>query len=176
MSNNISPLLLILPPSPPSLPLPAQALYTQFAFERLNVPALSILPAPLAAIFALGATTGIILHVSRNTSEVSVIVDSVVRWECCVTVQIGQADCEEWFDRLLMADEALDKELRQAAGVDQWEERSKAKLVSELAGLVWRECTGDDIEIPVAKVGSNVFVLATAMPQEDEGTFDVAKK
>ena len=176
VSTNTSPLLLVPPPSPPSLPLPTQALYTQLVFERLNVPGFSIVPSPLAAIFALGVTTGILLHISRTTSEISIIVDSVVRWECCVSVQVGQADCEAWFEGLLMGDEALDKELRLAAEVESWEGGRKGRLVKELAEVVFSECTGDDVEIPTARVGSSAFVVATLAPQEDEGTFDVAKK
>lgn len=176
VSTNTSPLLLIPPPSPSSLSLPAQALYTQFAFERIKVTVFSILPSPLAAMFALGATTGIVLHVSRYTSEISIIVDSIVRWECCVSVQVGQADCEAWFARLLMGDEDLDRELRQAAEVGDWELGQKERMVKELAGVVWRDCTGDDIEIPIAKVGSKKFVKATAAVQDDEGDFDVARK
>jgi len=176
ISTNTSPLLLVLPPSPPSLSLPTQALYTQLAFERLNVPAFSILPSPLAAIFALGTTTGIVLHVTRETSEVSIIVDSVVRWDCCVTVQVGHGDCLSWFEGLLLADAGLDRELKQVAGVETWEEGRKERLVKELVEVVWRECTGDDTEIPNAKTGSNTLVVANSVPQEDEGTFDVAKK
>jgi len=93
-----------------------------------------------------------------------------------VSVQVGQADCEERFEGLLMSDEGLDKELRQAAGVESWEVGAKERLIRELSEVVWRECTGDDIEIQAAKFASNTFVVATSVPQEDEGTFDVAKK
>ena len=137
---------------------------------------LSILPSPLAAMFALGATTGIVLHVSRYTSEISIIVDSVVRWECCVTVHVGQADCEAWFEQLLMGDDGLDKELRQAAEVGDWKGGQKERLVKELAEVVWRDCTGDDVEIPMAKVGSKNSVKAALAVQDDVGEFDVARK
>jgi actin-related protein 9 len=50
-------------------------------------------------------------------------------------------------------------------------------LVQEVAEFVWKECTGDDIEVPPAQVASKAFVAATQpAPEGDEGDFDVAKK
>jgi actin-related protein 9 len=150
-------------------------MYCQLAFEQLNVPGFSVMPSPLASLFALNATTGIILHVSRTTSEVAIIVDSQVRWECSTTVEIGQEDCEKWFVRLLMEDSALERELQAAAG-ESWE-GAKEKLVKEVADFVWRECTGEDIEVPPAQIASKAFVAAAAVTTEtEEADFDVAKK
>jgi actin-related protein 9 len=151
-------------------------MYCQMAFEQLNVPGFSVLPNPLASLFALNATTGIILHIGRTTSEVSIIVDSLVRWECSTTVEIGQEDCEAWFIDLLNRDESLETELRAAVG-EGWDEATKQRLVREVAEFVWKECTGDDIEVPPAQVASKAFVAATQpAPEGDEGDFDVAKK
>lgn len=174
--SNTCPLLFIPPSSPPTLPLPDQAMYTQIAFETLNVPAFSILPSPLAAIFALGATTGIILNVSDQTSEISLIVDGTIRWEAVVSVNVGMRDCEQRFEGLLFGDEGLDRELRNAAGVESWGSGQKEMLVHEVAETVWRECTGVDVEVPPATSGGKGFVVAATATEQDEGGFDVAKK
>ncbi|KAK8864654.1 hypothetical protein IAR55_001904 [Kwoniella newhampshirensis] len=176
LANNSSPLLFIPPPTPPTLPLSTQALYTQLAFEGLNVPIFSILPSPLASLFALGATTGIIIHIGRHESSISVVTESVVRWECSTTAPVGEAVCEDWFERLLLQDEALAKELKTATGKDALEDEEKRKLVKEIASVVWNECTGDDIEVPAAKVGSGAVVISTLGAEKEDDAFDVAKK
>lgn len=174
-SNNTAPLLLIPPAAPPSFPLPDQALYCQMVFENLNAPQLCLLPSPLAALWALNAVTGAALHIGRNTSEVSIVVDSVVRYECVKSVNLGQADCEAHLDALLMADDILNTELLSAAGVDNWTDGQKEKLVKEIRQFIFAECTGDDIEVPVAKGGAKAVVIIAAQPEEEDA-FDVAKK
>lgn len=180
LPSNTHPFLLIPPPSPPSLALDVQALYCQMAFEQLNVPALSILSSPLSSLFALGATTGIVLHIGHDSSEVFVVADSVVRWQCSTTVGVGKAHCEEWFEALLMADPVVERELRHAVGLGDtlaWDLGRKEKLIRELAETVWRDCTGDDLEIPPTPAGSKALAVAKAAPEkEDEEAFDVAKK
>lgn len=177
ITSNTSPLLLIPPPSPPSLPLPDQALWAQLAFEELNVPALSIVPASLATTYALGSTSGIILNVGRSRSEITVITDSVIRWECSTTVQIGYGDCETWFEGLLLEDKDLDKVLREASGAgDMLEEEEKKKFVKEVANVIWTECTGDDLEVTPADGGAKVQAALAAQVPEDDSSFDVAKK
>jgi actin-related protein 9 len=175
VASNTSPLLLIPPPSPPSLPLPNQALWAQLAFEELNVPALSILPASLAGLYALGATTGIILHIGRDRSEITVVTDSIIRWECSTTVQVGYADCEVFLEDLLTKDADLDKNLQVNMGGDgTWEAGQKEKMIKEISNIIWTECTGDDLEVPPAEAGQRA-IAAVAAQQEDD-SFDVAKK
>ena len=172
-TSNSKPILLIPPPSPP-LTLDDSAWYAQMAFESLNVPALSILPAPLASLFALNATTGLVLHVGYDTSEISVVVDSVIRYECCVTASVGMKHCYAAFEGLLRADQRLQASLRAAKGDVTPEEM--AGLIKDVAETVWRECTGDEVEVPMAKGGSDTLVTGTANVDLEEETFDVAKK
>lgn len=174
-NNNTSPLLLVPPASPPGLPLSEQALYCQMVFENLNAPQLSILPSSLASLWALAAVSGVVLHVGRHTSEVAVVVDSVVRNECVKTVSIGEADCELHLEKLLMADEPLDKELLAAAETESWAPGQKEKYIKEIRQFIFTECTGDDIEIPGAKGVAKAVVVVAAQPEEDDA-FDVAKK
>jgi len=174
-TNNTYPLLLIPPAAPATLPLDDQALYCQMAFESLNVPQLSMLPTPLATLFGLNSTTGVVLHIGRTTSEAIVVTDSIVRWETATSIELGEADCEVWLEGLLLKDEALDKELKAAAEVESWAPGQKEKLVKEIREFIFAECTGEDIEVPEAKTGQKSVVVVASKPQEEE-TFDVAKK
>ncbi|ORY26139.1 putative RNA polymerase II transcription factor [Naematelia encephala] len=148
LSTNTAPLLLVLP----DLTLEAQARYCQLAFEGLNVPGLSILPTPLAALYALGQTTGIVLHVGPRSSQISIVVDSVVRPECSTIVDVGSLDCEEFFEGLLKDDlkDLTEEEIKQ------------------LSKALYEE----DVEIPAAKFGSRMPVNV----ETEEEAFDVAKR
>lgn len=145
--------------------------------EELNVPAFSILPAPLATTYALGATSGIVLHIGRDRSEVAIVTDSVIRWECSTTVEVGYGDCEEWLEELLMKDEDLEQSLKAAAGEGGLTDRShKERLVKEVARVIWTECTGDDLEVVPADGGAKAQAALAAQVPEDDSSFDVAKK
>lgn len=91
---------------------------------------------------------------------------------------VGQADCETLFESLLLADEALDKELRieSGQGEGQWQAERKERLVKEVCDVIWRECTGDDIDVPAATVASKAFIAAATQPDKEDEAFDVAKK
>lgn len=180
VTSNTSPMLLIPPAEPATLPLPDQALYTQLAFENLNVPGFSIVPLPLASLFALNATTGLVVHVGRTSSSVFIVTDSIVRWECSVTVDVGMTDCEEWFRGRLAQDSALEKALKAAVGeAEPWTEALKAKLVAEVADATWRVCGEDDqrdkFVVPAAKTagGKTTAPNALPVPAADDGEFDV---
>jgi actin-related protein 9 len=173
--NNTFPLLLVPPMDPPTYPLSDQALYCQLVFETLNAPQLSMIPAPLATLFGLNSTTGVVLHVGRHTSQAVVVTESVVRWETATSVDLGEADCEEFLEGLLLQDAPLDKELKTAAEVESWAPGQKEKLVREVREFIFAECTSGDIEVPENKAGHKSVVVVAAKPQEEEG-FDVAKK
>lgn len=146
------------------------------AFENLNAPIFSLLPAPLASLYAQNAVTGAVLHVGRKSSEVAIVTDSVVRWECSTSVDIGEADCEEYLEKLLLNDKVLTNELATVAGVSSWEPGQREKLVREIREFIFAECTGDDIEVPVAKGAAKAAVVVAAAPEAEEEAFDVAKK
>lgn len=155
------------------------------------------MPPSLAAIFALGQTTGVIIHIGRSRTIVNVIIDSILREECSTTVPLGTQHCEEDFLDLLMGDAQLDKELRMVLGTpgpmvtpaepteegeaqasvvpkESWEEGEKEKYVRELAEFVWKECTlGEDLEIVNATGAKSVI---PGKEGEEDSSFDVAKK
>lgn len=174
--NNTHPLLLIPPASSPTLPLSEQELYTQMVFESLNAPQLSIFPNSIVSLLGLNATYGVVLHIGRTTSTVAVVVDSVVRWDCATSVDVGELDCEMWLEKLLLGDAALNKELLSVTGLEAFAPGQKEKFVREIREFIFAECTGDDIEVPLAKGAAQKVVEVAGKPdQEDEG-FDVAKK
>ncbi|WWC69925.1 uncharacterized protein I206_103869 [Kwoniella pini CBS 10737] len=178
-SSNSSPLLFIPPPTS-SFPLSLQASYTQLAFETLNTPVFSLLPSPIASLYALGATTGIIVHVGSTETSIFVITDSVVRWECSTTVQVGELDCQAFLEGLLLEDEFLDKELKAASGKEELSTDEKLKLVKEVSNVVWNECTGEDLEVPLYKGGNKVVTSGAGTgvvgAEKEDDSFDVAKK
>ncbi|GMK55218.1 hypothetical protein CspeluHIS016_0202740 [Cutaneotrichosporon spelunceum] len=175
-SNNTHPLLLVPPASSPTLPLPEQELYTQMVFENLNAPQLALFPNSIISLLGLNATTGIVLHIGRSTSTVAVVFDSIVRWECATSVDIGELDCEAHLEGLLLADERLDKELKNAAGVESFAPRQKEKYVREIREFIFAECTGDDIEVPLPKGARQKTVEMAGKADKEEEGFDIAKK
>ncbi|WWC61897.1 uncharacterized protein I303_104483 [Kwoniella dejecticola CBS 10117] len=179
VSSNSYPLLLIPPPTP-TLTLSHQASYTQLAFENLNTPVFSLLPSPIASLYALGATSGIIVHVGSTETTVFVITDSVVRWECSTTVEVGESDCRAFLEKLLEEDELLDTELKAALGKEDISVEEKSKLIREVSEVVWNECTGDDLEVPLLKGGNKVVTSGAGTgvvgAEKEDDSFDVAKK
>ena len=163
---------MLVPPS--DISLDSSALYTQLVFEKLNVPGLTILSLPLAALYALGATSGIIIQIGYHQSTISIITESIVRDECTTVIPIGVAHCLESMEKLLMTDSGLDKELRVARGsgdAEPWESGEKERLVKQLVQVLWKECAVD-IEAPT----STGEVMHKPQEAEPEETFDVAKK
>jgi actin-related protein 9 len=152
-------------------------------FEQLNAPGFTLLSPPLASIYALGSTTGVVVHLgARRTTSIFVVVDSIVRWDACVSVDVGQEDCRERFLELLMEDEGLDNELRVAFldGRDEpWQAGVKEEWVAQISDKIWAEYLADDVQVPLAGEGlaSGLILSATAAQNgEDEGGFDIAKK
>ena len=167
--------VVLLPPASTTNPVTTQALWAQMAFEKLSLPAFALLNASLAALFALGSTSGVVLHIGATSSTASVIIDSIQRTECSAVADVGKVHCEEHLVNLLLSDTALDKELRTAAGKgdEPWGEKEKERYVRELGEVIWTECTGEDIEVIPAS-GSSASVAATQV--EEDNSFDVAKK
>lgn len=174
--NNTHPLLLVPPASSPTLPLSEQERYCQMVFESLNAPQVALFPNAIVSLLGLNATYGVVLHIGRTTSTVAVVVDSIVRWECATSVEVGELDCELWLEKLLMDDAALNKELLSVASVDTWAPRQKEKLVREIREFIFAECTGDDIEVPLAKGAAQKVVEVAGKPDKEDEGFDVAKK
>ncbi|ORX35635.1 RNA polymerase II transcription factor [Kockovaella imperatae] len=172
VSANPSPLMLI-PPS--DLSLDASALYTQLAFEELNVPGLTILSLPLASLYALGALSGIIIHIGAEQSNVSIVTESIVRDECTTRIPIGLTHCLAHLERLLLIDFALDKELRMARGSgdsEPWSAGEKERLVKEVITVLWME-NASEIEAPTS---TGEVMHKVREEAETDDTFDVAKK
>ncbi|WWC89023.1 uncharacterized protein L201_003941 [Kwoniella dendrophila CBS 6074] len=184
ISSNATSLLLIPPPTA-TLSLSKQATYTQIAFEVLNTPVFSLIPSPLASLYALGATSGMIIHVGAEETSVFVVTDSIVRWECSTTVKIGELHCRKFLEDLLLEDELLDKELNSIK--EGLTKEEKLTYIKEISDFVWTECTGDDLEVPFLKSGNKSIVSSNLTgiggggtgvvgAEKEDDSFDVAKK
>ena len=187
--------LILVPPPSQSNPISTLELYTQLAFESLGIAYLSILPAALAASYALNTTSGVVVHLGKHASHVSVVVDSIVRNEWSTVAPVGLAHCEAYTRRLLGEDKAVERELALAAGKVQdgeagagedavdgpgadgikWEAGEKDKLLDELNEAFWRGVFSGDVEVDVL-TASGQKVVIQGKEEDDEGAFDVAKR
>jgi len=192
--------LILVPPPSQSNPISTLELYTQLSFESLGIAYLSILPAALAASYALNTTSGVIVHLGKHASHISVVVDSIVRNEWSTVAQVGLADCEAHTRRLLAEDKAVEKELALVAGKTgeagadaptsepgatataqngadsvKWNEGEKEKLLDELNDAFWKGVLSGEVEVDVLTATGQKVVIQ-GKEEDDEGTFDVAKR
>ncbi|CDZ97182.1 Actin and related proteins [Phaffia rhodozyma] len=87
-------------------------LLTQVLFERLNVPAISLLPRPVGALFAGNATTGVVVDIGLEETSITPVVDSTVCPNGCLETSLGVRHCELWMASLLTKEEQLIKTLQ----------------------------------------------------------------
>lgn len=183
--------LILVPPPSASNPISALEMYTQLAFETLGVAYMSVLPAALAASYALNTTSGVIVHLGKHASHISVIVDSIPRNEWSTVAPVGLAHCEAYTRGLLGDDKAVERELALAAGkiaADdgagaeangtssvQWAEGEKDRLLDELNEAFWRGVLSGEVDVDVL-TASGQKVVIQGKEEDDEGAFDVAKR
>ncbi|KAL7409907.1 actin-domain-containing protein [Mrakia frigida] len=74
---------------------------TQTLFERLNLPAISLLSRPLASLYAMNSTTGVVIDVGYESTTVSPVSDSTVYTNGVVEVPLGIRHCEAYMAKLL---------------------------------------------------------------------------
>ncbi|PVU96162.1 hypothetical protein BB559_002472 [Furculomyces boomerangus] len=67
-------------------------LLAKMFFEELNVPAIVILERPLAGLFGVGSTTGVVIEISLNYTSVVPIIDSQIQINCAHQVEMGGRD------------------------------------------------------------------------------------
>jgi actin-related protein 9 len=79
-------------------------LLTQTAFERLNLPAIALIPRSLASLYAVGSTTGICVDIGYKSSTITPVVDTVIYSHTIVEVKMGLKHCEAYLAKLLAQD------------------------------------------------------------------------
>lgn len=74
---------------------------TQTLFERLNLPAISLVSRPLAALYAMNSITGVVVDVGLEATTVSPVSDSTVFTNGVIEVPLGVKHCEAYMASLL---------------------------------------------------------------------------
>ncbi|KAJ3172816.1 hypothetical protein HDU87_007818 [Geranomyces variabilis] len=84
---------------------------TQIMFEELNFLAFWIVEQPLAALYGCNMTTGLVIDIGHETTDITPIIDnSIVRY-AHKTIPLGGRDVEMYLKRLLLADSVFMGEL-----------------------------------------------------------------
>lgn len=67
---------------------------SQICFERLNVAALTIFDRPILQLFAANAVSGVVVDISRRTTDITPIVESEIQRYGVTAVPLGLEACE----------------------------------------------------------------------------------
>lgn len=165
-------------PQPPILPPSSLETYSHLSFESLNCPAFHILPSAIAAVFGVGASTGLNVHIGYDATDITVVNDSVVCPEAHVRIETGTRDCILYLQDILSKDQAVMDSLRSvctATGVAGSDELEQLKtLAEELATVILQE-EKPRLVVPLAN-GQTVPVGDDETDQTEDGVFNVAKE
>ncbi|CAO3618686.1 unnamed protein product [Cunninghamella blakesleeana] len=87
---------------------------TQIAFENLNVPGLYIAPQPLLALYGCGSVSGLVVDIGHNSTDINVIVDSIVQQSSNIQIPIGGNHLDQYLLTLLKEDQDLVQQCKEA--------------------------------------------------------------
>jgi len=135
------------------------------------------MPAAVAAVFGVGIASGLNVHIGRETTDVTAVVDSVVRPEAAVKICVGTQDCVRYMAEILSKDQSVQASLSEIARTvfsGDATEQNLRDLTIELADAVLNE-DKPRILVPLAN-GQTVPVGNEKDENDDEGVFDVAKE
>lgn len=93
-----TPVLLV---HPPSFTQDDKERVTQFFFEKLKVPGLSLLDSSIAAMWAYGAQTAAVIDVGHEKTDITPIVDFMIQERSKATIMIGGEDMTKHLASLL---------------------------------------------------------------------------
>ncbi|KZP01640.1 hypothetical protein CALVIDRAFT_532414 [Calocera viscosa TUFC12733] len=83
----------------------------QLFFERFNVPALCLVERPLAQLFAVNATTGVVVEIGREETTSTPVLDTIVQHSAVFRTPVGSRDCEVWLAHLLSSSQSITQTL-----------------------------------------------------------------
>ncbi|KAG0174682.1 hypothetical protein DFQ28_008218 [Apophysomyces sp. BC1034] len=86
---------------------------TQIFFENFNVPGIYIAPQPLLALYGCGSVSGIIIDIGHTTTDVNVVVDSIVQPQSSFSIPVGGQHFDKYLLQLFQNDVALVETFRQ---------------------------------------------------------------
>ncbi|KAG2222821.1 hypothetical protein INT45_011631 [Circinella minor] len=89
----------------------------QMFFERFNVPGIYIAPQPLLALYGCGAVSGIAVDIGEESTQINVVIDSLLQSQATITVPVGGVHFDEYLLKLMKNDAALVKQFEDKEGI-----------------------------------------------------------
>src|ERR1700761_8554391 len=96
---------------PPSLSRRTLERVTQLFFERLNVPAFTIIERPLSQLYAANSVSGVVIDINRDVTDILAIIDTSIQRSTRQTLDIGIKDCEAHLANILRNNQPVIKAL-----------------------------------------------------------------
>ncbi|EJU03609.1 actin-like ATPase domain-containing protein [Dacryopinax primogenitus] len=131
---------------------------TQLFFEKFNVPALCVVQRPLAQLFAVNVTTGLVVDVGVEETICTPVVDTVLQHTGVFRTPVGRKDCEVYLAHLLSSSQSITQSLSPPESP-----LSPSTLWNQLLALVRQLVRDGQVRAP-SEDGE----------EEDEGLTDVA--
>ncbi|KZT53406.1 actin-like ATPase domain-containing protein [Calocera cornea HHB12733] len=135
----------------------------QLFFERFNVPALCLVERPLAQLFAVNATTGVVVEIGREETTSTPVLDTIVQHAAVFRTRVGARDCEVYLAHLLSSSQSITQTLSPPEAP-----LSAEALWEQLLKLVQQLVREGHVRAPVEGEA------AERGEEEDEGLTDVA--
>jgi hypothetical protein len=123
-----------------------------------------------------------VVNVGQKRTEIGLVVDSIVRFECGVTVNVGEDDCVGFLAKLLKEDESVlgGEGEGKVISTKSWiEETAKelGKTVNEVAIEVARTVVRKEgaVDVPTMSGGHIHLDAAEGEEEEEEGVLNLSK-
>ncbi|KAJ3160380.1 Actin-like protein arp9 (SWI/SNF complex component arp9) [Geranomyces michiganensis] len=113
---------------------------TQIMFEELNFLAFSIIEQPLAALYGCNMTTGLVIDIGHETTDITPIIDNCIVRYAHKTISLGGRDVELYLKRLLLADPVFVSELGDAELSDDFVRAIKENVCEYTIGSARYRC------------------------------------
>ncbi|KAI8819907.1 actin family [Fimicolochytrium jonesii] len=144
---------------------------TQFIFEELNMLAFTIIEQPLAALYGHNMSTGLIIDIGHETTDITPVIDnSIVRY-AHKTIPLGGRDIDRQLLELLKADTQFMQELG-VVPLTEEVARTVKESCCELSLLPYRVEPKDKIERAKVTINGKEVTIGTARFLAAEVLFD----
>jgi actin-related protein 9 len=155
--QNESPVILTLPSN---LSRPDLERTCQIFFERFNVAGFSILERPLAQLFAANVSTGVVIDIGYESTDITPINESFLVRNACQATTVGLRDCQDYLAHALRTNNALMNILSPPESPLSPADLQATLL--ELAKFLW-----ENNHVKLSAIGD-------LLPVEDDGVTDIA--
>lgn len=141
----------------PGLSRDSYSRISQIFFERFNVAGFSILPRPMAQLYAANALNGVVVDIGYDRTDVTPIYEGFMDDRARTATSLGIKDCQAYLAQLLRANQSV------MAAILPADAETVEQALLELAKKVW-----EDGLVKVPSDGQTVEVV------EDDGVLDIA--